>query len=362
MLRKTFTLGITFLLFTVLTASARIWRVNNNAGVAADFTTFNAAATAATAGDTIHLEPSATSYATSSFNLTKRLVVIGVGYFLDPANTTTPGNAGLQATTNSSRLDFFRIQNGANSSRFLGVTFDGGFYIGASATAYNLSFEKCLFNGSNGFYFETAGNYDGIAVRKCFFNNTTISAINTAVISNFICENTIFNGSSSYINLPVLTGTGNIIRNNSVINNFGSVFTLANAYVANNIFGTPSPSSFTNCVIKNNLFQANQSLPGTATDNKVNVNMSTVYVGGTTGSLDSRAVLIPGTPATNPAIEAGLSVGTVIKPDCGAFGATDPYKLSGIPNIPSIYTFTVPISIPAGTANMNVTISTRNNN
>lgn len=66
--------------------------------------------------------------------------------------------------------------------------------------------------------------------------------------------------------------------------------------------------------------------------------------------------------AGSPALAAGLTVGTVVTPDCGAFGATDPYKLSGIPNIPSIYTLTVPVSIPAGTNSMNVTISTRNNN
>jgi hypothetical protein len=346
--------------FLSLSASAKIWRVNNNAGVVADFTTFNGAATSTSvlAGDTIHLEPSATSYATSSFNLTKRLVVIGVGYFLNPANTTTPGNSGLQATTNSSQLQFFRFRSGSNGSRFIGVTFEGGFYLNASASAYNLSFEKCLFAaGSFTIYFENAGNYDGITIRKSFFNSSSINSVSTsAVITNFICENNIFNGTSQ-IDLPSLSGTGNIIRNNSIISS-SSTFILANAYVANNIFGTSGQSTFTNCVIKNNLFQVNQTLPVTATGNQVNVNMGNVYVGGTTGSLDSRAALRSGSPA----IAAGLTVGAVITPDCGAFGATDPYKLSGIPNIPSIYTFNVPTSIPAGTTNMNVTISTRNNN
>ncbi|WP_315820967.1 hypothetical protein [Paraflavitalea speifideaquila] len=49
-------------------------------------------------------------------------------------------------------------------------------------------------------------------------------------------------------------------------------------------------------------------------------------------------------------------------PDCGAFGGNDPYKLSGIPAIPSIYLLTVPASIPSGSSSMNVTFSTRNNN
>ena len=85
--------------------------------------------------------------------------------------------------------------------------------------------------------------------------------------------------------------------------------------------------------------------------------MADVYVLGTTGSLDSRLALKAGSPA----IGAGLTVGAVVSPNCGAYGATDPYILSGIPNIPSIYALTVPVSIPSGTTTMNVTFSTRNN-
>lgn len=348
---------VTACLFAALPSQAKIWRINNNAGVTADFTTFNAAASSVLvlAGDTIHLEPSATNYATGSITLTKRLVVIGVGYFLDPANVTTPGNAGLQVTTQNSRVDFFRISNGANGSKFIGVYFPSGPYLGTTATAFNLVFEKCFFE-SFPVYFENAATYDAITIRKCFFNFTSLSAAASAVLTNIIVENNIFNGGSN-INLTQLSGTGNIIRNNSFINGSGGS-TISNAYVANNIFSGTSLGTFTNCTIKNNLFQANQTLPPTATGNQVNVIITNVYVGGTTGSLDSRAVLKAGSPA----IAAGLTVGAVVTPDCGAFGATDPYKLSGIPNIPSIYTLTVPTSIPSGSTNMSVTFSTRNNN
>ncbi len=60
-------------------ANARIWRVNNNAGVVADFTTVAAAVTAAAAGDTIYIEGSATAYGGSGLN--KKLTFIGTGYF-----------------------------------------------------------------------------------------------------------------------------------------------------------------------------------------------------------------------------------------------------------------------------------------
>ena len=355
MARKLFTL--IFFVGILFNAQAKIWRVNNNPGITADFSAFNTAATSASvvAGDTIYLEASPINYTTGSFNLTKRLVVIGLGYFLDPTNTSFPANTGLQASTSNARLEFFRLGDGSNGSKFIGVHFTSGPYITASPNPYNLVFEKCY--GVSFFpYFEANGTYNNITIKKCFFQNTGISAVAGAIVTNFTCENNVFWG--SYITLANLSGTNNIVRNNSFTASGTNI--ISNAYVANNIFGTGSEITFTNCTIKNNLFQINQTLPPTATGNQVNVNMTNVYVGGTTGSLDSRMVLKPG--PGNPAIGGGLTVGTVISPDCGAFGATDPYKLSGIPNIPSIYSLTVPTSIPAGTPTMNVTFSTRSNN
>lgn len=340
------------LLLTAFSAQAKIWRINNNAGVVADFTSFNAAAGSASvaAGDTLYFEPSTAVYGTGSFTLTKRLVVVGPGFFLDPANASTPGNAGLQVATEDSELSFFRMGAGSDGSKFLGITLSGSTYMNGAS---NVIFEKVYFPA--GIYFESGTN-DAVSFRKCFFNNgVNISSSGTVVITNFVCENNIFyNG--AYITLTTLTGSGNIFRNNSIVG--GNPFTLVNSYVANNIFGTGSQTAFTNCTIKNNLFQIAQALPGTATGNQLSVNMANVYVGGTTGSLDSRTDLKAGSPA----LAAGLTIGSVITPDCGAFGATDPYKLSGIPNIPTIYALTVPISIPSGSATMNVTFSTRNNN
>lgn len=347
----------TLLLFALMTAVftsafAKVWRINNTAGVAADFTSFNAAASSATvaAGDTLHLEPSIIQYGTGSFTLAKRLVVIGPGYFLDPANTGLPGNPGLQAATESAELAFFRLGAGSDGSKFMGVTIVGSIYFNGAS---NVTFEKVYFPA--GVYFENGTN-DATSFRKCFFNNgANISMSLTAVVTNFVCENNIF-FNHAYATLNNLSGSGNIFRNNTLSG--GNQFHMVNTYFANNICMLGNQVIFTNCTVKNNLFQIAQTLPASATNNQVNVNMANVVVGGTTGSLDSRCVLKAGSPA----IGAGLTIGAVVNPDCGAFGATDPYKLSGIPNIPSIYALTVPVSIPAGSATMNVTFSTRNNN
>jgi len=342
-------------------ANAKIWRVNNNTGVVADFTSFSNAATAASVapGDTLHIEASATAYE-SSFTLTKRLTVIGLGYFLNPANASTPGNAGLQATTLSSRINFFTIGNGANGSKFLGITIETGPYLNASATPYNLVFEKCYFPGYYALYLNNAGNYNGITVRKCFIagSNAFEDPGASSVVSNLIVENNILNGGFSYTGL---TGAANIFRNNSINNDVAHSFT--NIYLANNIFGNVAAGqlTFTNAIVKNNLFTSSPTLPVGATGNQVNVTIGNVYVAGNTGSLDSRVQLK--TPlSSNPAYQGGLTVGAVVTPDAGAYGGPDPYKLSGIPNIPSIYTLVVPATLPAGTTSFNATISTRNNN
>ena len=170
-------LSILVLMMTVsVCANAKIWRINNTPGIAADFTTFNAAATSASvnAGDTLHFEPSTLDYQTGSFTLSKRLVIIGPGYFLDPANTTTPANTGLQAVTTDARITFFQIGSGANGSKFLGVTLNGSFYLNGTS---KITFERDFI--SSGFYFASGAN-GSIIVRKCFFNSG--NALNRAAV------------------------------------------------------------------------------------------------------------------------------------------------------------------------------------
>lgn len=343
--------------FMFVSSHAKSWRVNNNVGVQADFTSFQAAATSATvnAGDTLYIEPSATVYATGSISLNKRLVVLGVGYLLNPMNPTLPGNNGLQETREASQLAFFRISNGANGSYFSGITF-ASVNLTGSATDLNVTFDRNMFTGNVSF---ESGDNSRVIFRKNFFlsaglaNNT-----GTVTISNFTCENNIFYDYWAAANLSQLTGNNNIFRNNSIYRSAVGM-TLVNCYVANNIFGCNGAATLTNCTIKNNFFQNNQALPPTATNNHVSQNMENIYGPHNNGhSSDANVMLVSGSPA----IGAGLTVGTVVNPDCGAFGATDPYVLSGIPAIPSIYSLTVPTSIPSGAATMNITLSTRNNN
>lgn len=340
--------------FAFMNASAKVWRVNNNVGASADFTNFNAAVTSTSVldGDTLHIEASATGYGGATIN--KKLTIIGPGYFLDPANTTTPANTGLQYKPQNGWIGAVNFVAGSSGTKFIGIFFSGASLYGDLWT--NITLEKCLINQDVNIY--NNGNTN-VTIRKCFIYGANI-ACTSGSLSNFTFENNIVFEYWGRVNLPNLSGSNNIFRNNSFYANVGSS-AISNCYVANNIFynNNGTPVNFINCNIKNNLFNQNQTFTNNvASGNSINVNMATVYTLGTTNSFDSRMTLKAGSPA----IAFGVTVGAVTSPDCGAFGATDPYKLSGIPAIPTIYNLVAPPSILSGAGSMNVTFSTRNNN
>lgn len=71
------------------TAPAATFRVNNAPGSGAQFTNFADAQEAASDGDVIIFDGSATSY--GDIEITKRLTIKGPGFFLDENQTTTEG-------------------------------------------------------------------------------------------------------------------------------------------------------------------------------------------------------------------------------------------------------------------------------
>lgn len=103
-------------------AEAKIWRVNNNAGIAADFASLDAAVNHSSVvnGDTIHVEPSATPY-NNTVNLSKSLVFIGNGYFLEGNGA----NSGLQFNTKASTISVIVFYPGSQGSKFYGISING---------------------------------------------------------------------------------------------------------------------------------------------------------------------------------------------------------------------------------------------
>jgi len=333
-MQRTLSLFVTLLFaFSFQSVSAKIWRVNNNNGVAADFTTLQSAHDGAADGDTIHLEASPTSY--GGLNCNKRLVILGTGYFLDE-------NINTQAVAQSSKVDGFTLNANSAGTVIMGLDFQAN---GISVNAHNVVIRRNKFSSASSnihdYYMGTVTiNYSG---------NSSVPANNIIISQNY--------GLKIDVNYA---STGLLITNNLIgynghggDNTTSAALTLhanAIALVQNNVFRrgkiTANNSSFTNNImyagqfsgtgnlVSNNIANAEQF--GTTNGNKANVDMSTVFVGFGNGvSSDGQWKLKTGSPA----IGAGYGSTAQNRIDAGMYSGNTPYVLAGQPSMPAIYFF-----------------------
>ncbi len=322
--------ALLFLTFICARAEAKVWRVNNVPNVVADFKDLGVALASPLVlpYDTIYLEGSTTSY--PSTTLRKRLVIIGAGYNLSGAS----GNSGLQFNNSPSRVASLQVDSSASGSTFMGIY--SLFYVNSNVDS--LTFSRCEINIQQN-SFSPNSKMAGIVINKCYGG----ISLSSYTLENPVITNCIFTTPVS------LTSVINGLFRNNVC---GASISLSNSYVANNYF--QNSTTFSNCTVKYNVAALVSALP-TGNNNIAPVNVSTMFVAA--GSNDAQYQLRPGSPG----IGAGEPIGGVT-PDVGAFGTADPYRLSGIPPIPTIYSLTVPTSVPASATNITVTFSTRSNN
>ena len=107
-------LAVLILIAIAQTLFAKSWRINNNPDVLGDFRTLADAHIAANPGDTIYLEPALKCY--GGFTWTKKLVIIGAGYFLTE-------NAPAQSTPfNSVVCGDITFNPGSEGSEMIGIS------------------------------------------------------------------------------------------------------------------------------------------------------------------------------------------------------------------------------------------------
>ncbi len=315
-----------FLSILILTlsipAQSTVWRVNSTAGTDADFTSVQTAHNNANPGDTLYLEPSAANY--GDFTLTKKLVVIGNGYF-------TEQNPETQANINHSSLNALTFNPGSEGSVIQGCKI---FYILLKTSEIIIQRNYISYDSEqNACILFDSDNIGNIIIRDNYLQNSfsatsypypTSEVIKSDKngVSNIIISNNLVeaNDLNSYHRALILsTGFTGVIENNVIFGNS----TINNAMMNNNIMRDGS-LSLINCSCQNNI--GNSSQFGFVNNNQSNITMESVFVG--SGSTDGQWQL----KAASPAIGAGL--GGI---DCGMFGGNFPYVLSGIPAIPAIY-------------------------
>ena len=297
----------TLMVICAATVHATVLRVNNTPAITVPYATFQAAYNVAVSGDTIYLEGSGFTYGTLTIN--KNVTVIGPGYFLSQ-------NPETQANLNPAMADAVYLGNGCSGAKIMGLDVGSIYHNDWSTNLQNIVIRR------NRITSQMLVNYSNSYFTNLLFEQNFVSGSATGRY-----ENTVFRNN-------VISGGVNVYSNyNSIsfINNIAGNATITNApQCANNIF-YGATCSFTNCLLSNNICSATQVPSGNG--NQLSVDMNSVFVCFTTCtgfSADGRYQLKAGSPA----IGAGSN-----GEDCGIFGGTDPYVLSGIPAIPAIYFF-----------------------
>lgn len=309
---KTF-LHILFILAILLFYSsiqAKTWRIHNQ-DPSADFVQLGEAMIDADVvnGDILHVEGSALKY--EGTTITKRVHIIGPGYFLNE-NPYTPANSAL-ALFKSSII----FEAGSGGSSIKGISFiDYNPYPRVSTEVNNILISGCHMPNDIGL----RTHITGIIVQGCYIESTNLFA-NTRnpyySVSNAIVNNNIF--TRGFRN-----SAGNLIINqfeNNVL--VGNVDVVASYFRSNILASNTATVKLVSPHCENNLAFNGQF--GTENGNQ-NVDETAVFVGGT--SPDGKYRLKPDSPARGAGYD-GI--------DCGIFGGTSPYRLSGLPNIPVIY-------------------------
>ena len=381
--RLVFGLSISLLVLAANHLQAARWRVNNQltaqtagAGSVQTFTTLAAAQTAATNGDTIYVEGSPIAY--SGVTCTKLLTWIGPGYFLTLNDST-------QAMPNDAWINTAIAFNaGSAGSTFMGFRIE---YNSASAaqvavSVNNIVIARNYFRNitstapTNGHCINIVSGVTGTTIIQNFFElptSTTIvrRAINMAGTSpnTLIASNIILCGAFSDMTTAgattttVTANTGEAIRmvstsSATIQNNFinGHCF-IANTDFNHNVMprGLVVSAGGTNTTTYN----THQLAAGTggmiittaAGDNNLH-----------SQSFASNAIITPPAGATvyqdryytytNP-LPASLTGNNTRR---GHFGGPMPYRLSGLPPVPAVWSAIVPVS---GLTNQNLNVTVR---
>jgi len=321
-----FLLSLFTCFFVVTNSIAKIWRVNNNSSVTANFTTLQAAHNGAGAGDTLHIEASPNSY--GNLTCTKKLIILGTGYFLSETPNT-------QAVTISSKVGSIAFNVGSAGTVIMGLDFEAN---GITISSDDIVVRRCKFSNP---YITTADYYTG---------TINVYAANNIIISeNYSVTVSINNPSTGILitnNLLNRNGYEGEVTTGACLNQHANAVTL----VQNNIFRrgrvNANNSNFINNImyvgsfsgegnlISNNL--ANASQFGNTSGNQENVVMSNVFVGLGPGiSTDGQWVLKAGSPA----LGAGYGSTPANPIDAGIYSGQTPYALAGLPPIPAVYFF-----------------------
>lgn len=315
---------------SVCNAQPKIWSVSKDAAQKADYSEIQAAIDAASPGDYIYVYPSVYD---NGFTLGIPLVIVGPGYVLgdnpdtqvNKSPATIKGEVIIGTNTSGAVITGLNIQNkltiqstsnimvkrnsinAVEIKNSTNVTVKQNYIDGVEFTMQN-----GLPNHAVQTVFLVGQNTSDVKLLNNFIRNPNggdiggVGAISTAIssheLSSTLVQNNIIEGG--------LAGFYMNFQNNILINRGSAEF-------------------YNSCSMYNNI--AFNSTFGTTNNNQENVAPTTLFA--TSLSRDGKYQLKNGSPAKGTGMD-GV--------DCGMFGGSDPYILSGVPDVPSIYFFEAP--------------------
>lgn len=343
---------------------ATVWRVNNNPnytqGCNHCFNNLQLAINDSTvmAGDTIHLEASNSAYLgfggfQNTILVNKELVILGPGYFLSL-------NSGLQKNTLSATIERLEFLAGSENSVLKGVRiFETGGTMDLSIKTGNITVESCYIGGD--FVLFNPIDAFNIFIRKCYIVGRVMKVNGATNISNLMITNS-FIGGTILLDDPSNTYSGEISNCVIIAGGGGDAIDIRSdiqSFHNNIVGGGPGGTPVTLINQNNNGNNIHDNifinvLPNFPTGPN-NILLSAPYVFVPGGSTDSLLNVNP--IGLCPECYTGFPSGTET---LGIFGGADPYRLSGIPNIPSIYQLQSTLNVIQG-APVNVGFGTRSN-
>ena len=292
--------AVSLLALTVTAIQAKSWRIHQDAAMAPDFTSINAAMSSAdvVANDTLYLDPGSSIQGEQT--ISKQVTIVGCGYF----RNTAPHNM-------ASIVGLLKVQ--ASNVKIEGTIFNGEVYLYAN----NITLERCYAksnirvgaNSYSGYY-----HANNCTIRQCYTNS--IQGIDKSYNAYTTIENCIIVASWSdfqYLYFPT-------IKNCYIKQTSSSGWLLDNVdhpFIENCIgINTASSSRTWSSSVTNVESDKNNIWSNLSADN------TEANIFSLTGSNDERYQLKEGSPA----IGAGND-GTDIGPSGGLY----PYVLGGLP-------------------------------
>ena len=343
-------MAVFFLLFSFCFTSvhATVHTVSNRSEMDADFTQITDAIAAASAGDTIYVHGSQTTY--SNFTVDKKLHIIGPGYYLGdmPAENgiyeTEPHMAVVSTATFNAGAEYSVIEG--MRLTVLGVGCDD-LTVRKNFISEDLKFTE---------HVDSCFIYNNMLLGPHHNNSIIFSSSAANNITNIFMVNNLVRGRVD-LNTPGSDKTTNLFFNNTVVS-AGATCTVTAVTAMYNIFADDQvvTSSANPAIFKENIFaDAAPPIQAPASDGNVaGVNMNDVFVN--LSATPFEKAWYDQKAAPNPATTNCLGGGGT---GCGmTLGPNPHYVLSSIPEMPILYHLTSD-GFPDTNGDINVTVKAK---